>query len=456
MPEKHCFVVMGFGEKTDYITGRKLDLNQSYRLLIKPVVEKKGYVCLRADEIKHSGVIDEVMYRELFQADLVIADLSAANLNAFYELGVRHALRPFTTIVISEDKLPYPFNLTHISIEPYQHLGADIGYSEVKRFRKVLGDKIDAVKARHERDSPIYTFLTDLVPPSLKEKTEKAIKAISDAVEKGKAQRMDRENLLGVTEGFEAPGEQNSSLSKLTQHGEQALKNLEFEKAKKCFEEAFKMSVSDSRNKNTIDPTKVSLDPYLVHRIALTTYKAAKPTAVAALKSALDWLEKLDLYHTNDPETVALAGAIEKKLYEKKQGVDHLSRGILYLERGYFLLNNLYNAVNLAYMLNCRADSALDATEEEKIADLVNAKRVRQRILVISEHDYAEILERETKLATTKNKRDKELIDKFQEYSNTQKFWIWSIRQMLILVWVNLKNIISRETKQNAWRINPG
>ena len=37
-----CFVVMGFGTKTDYATGRKLDLNKSYRLLIKPVVEEKG------------------------------------------------------------------------------------------------------------------------------------------------------------------------------------------------------------------------------------------------------------------------------------------------------------------------------------------------------------------------------------------------------------------------------
>ena len=37
--QKQCFVVMGFGIKTDYATGRKLDLDKSYRLLIKPVVE---------------------------------------------------------------------------------------------------------------------------------------------------------------------------------------------------------------------------------------------------------------------------------------------------------------------------------------------------------------------------------------------------------------------------------
>ena len=58
---KRCFVVMGFGIKTDYATGRKLDLDKSYRLLIKPVVEEKGITCVRADEIRHSGAIDVPM-----------------------------------------------------------------------------------------------------------------------------------------------------------------------------------------------------------------------------------------------------------------------------------------------------------------------------------------------------------------------------------------------------------
>jgi hypothetical protein len=102
--KKRCFVVMGFGLKTDYATGRMLDLNKSYRLLIKPVVESKGLECIRADEMLYSGTIDQPMYNELLHADVVIADLSTANVNAFYELGIRHAMRPYTTIVMAEDK----------------------------------------------------------------------------------------------------------------------------------------------------------------------------------------------------------------------------------------------------------------------------------------------------------------------------------------------------------------
>lgn len=32
---------MGFGIKTDFATGRQLDLNKTYKVLIKPVVENK-------------------------------------------------------------------------------------------------------------------------------------------------------------------------------------------------------------------------------------------------------------------------------------------------------------------------------------------------------------------------------------------------------------------------------
>src|SRR5437868_1925562 len=131
---KRCFVVMGFGKKTDYATGRSLDLDKSYRDLIQPVIKKKRLECVRANEISHSQIIDVPMYQELLTADVVIADLSTANPNAIYELGIRHALRPWTTIVISENKLPYPFDLNHIVITSYTHFGDAIDYEEVVRF----------------------------------------------------------------------------------------------------------------------------------------------------------------------------------------------------------------------------------------------------------------------------------------------------------------------------------
>ena len=229
---RRCFVVMGFGTKTDYATGRKLDLNKSYRLLIKPVVEEKGLICIRADEIRHSGSIDVPMYKELLKADVVIADLSTANVNAFYELGIRHALRPHTTIVISEDKLAYPFDLNHIKITSYTHLGEGIEYEEVERFRKILGETLQAVLEKKEPDSPVYTYLDGLTPPLLKEEaqaeiTDRVIGEMEDSEDDGGLKVLKRPKV-----------KLDKTLALLIEQGEAAIDRKDFSRARKLFDSA--------------------------------------------------------------------------------------------------------------------------------------------------------------------------------------------------------------------------
>src|SRR5208283_1245416 len=154
-----CFVIMGFGKKTDPATGREFDLDRTYRNIIKPAIIAAGYECARADEILHSGEIDVPMYEMLYSADLVVADLSTSNLNAIFELGVRHALRPRATIVMAESNFTLPFDATHIVIQRYQHLGPDIGYSEVLRMQDVLKKLAVLLKTGDAVDSPVYTVL---------------------------------------------------------------------------------------------------------------------------------------------------------------------------------------------------------------------------------------------------------------------------------------------------------
>ena len=142
MAKKKCFVIMGYGPKTDWESGRTLDLNKTYLNVIKPAVKACKLECVRADEIRHSGIIDVPMYENILTADIVIADLSTSNPNALYELGVRHALKPFTTIVMAEKGFKNPFDTNHIVVMPYEHLETDIGFSEVKRYKKELKKKI--------------------------------------------------------------------------------------------------------------------------------------------------------------------------------------------------------------------------------------------------------------------------------------------------------------------------
>jgi hypothetical protein len=64
-------------------------------------------------EIVEQGNIREDMFRLLVCADLVIADISVHNANVFYELGIRHALRPRHTFMLRSnvEGHKYPFDL---------------------------------------------------------------------------------------------------------------------------------------------------------------------------------------------------------------------------------------------------------------------------------------------------------------------------------------------------------
>src|ERR1051325_301933 len=146
--KKKCFVVMGFGEKTDLATGRTLDLDKTYRVIIRKAVEAAGLECIRADDVIHSGLIEKPMYQLLLEADIVIADLSTSNANTLYELGVRHALRPHMTIVMAEKQFKFPFDLRNLMIRPYEHLGKGIDAEEADRMRGELKKAIEQLLAR--------------------------------------------------------------------------------------------------------------------------------------------------------------------------------------------------------------------------------------------------------------------------------------------------------------------
>ena len=150
---------MGYGKKTDYESGRTLDLDATYESIIKPAVTGVGLRCVRSDEVLQSGVIDKRMFEMLLRADIVVADLSTSNANAFYEVGVRHALKPYSTILMKEKPGKLYFDLNHIVTLEYEHLGSDIGAREARRAEATLRERIVAVINARETDSPVYTFI---------------------------------------------------------------------------------------------------------------------------------------------------------------------------------------------------------------------------------------------------------------------------------------------------------
>ncbi len=154
-----CFVIIGYGEKNDYPRNRKINLDKTYENIIYPSARNAGYHCLRCKDIKHSGIIDVPMYRNIFEAELVIADISTLNANALYELGIRHGVRAFSTIILAQEEEEVPFDTDHVFVFRYKHLGEDIGCSEAIRCQKALTELINEVKTKQEVDSPFYTYM---------------------------------------------------------------------------------------------------------------------------------------------------------------------------------------------------------------------------------------------------------------------------------------------------------
>lgn len=351
--KRTCFVVMGFGKKTDFETGRVLDLDKSYKNMIKPAVTAAGLECVRADEIVHSGLIDVPMYEQLLNADVVVADLSTSNKNALYELGIRHALRPFTTVVIAEDGIKtFPFDINHVVIRQYHHLGEDIGFDEVMRFREQLTSAIQEIVNKNppNNDSPVYTFLNGLTPPAI----VKAFKAEMREVKASDTQHP-------------------STHSVLMQQVDAAQKAGDWLTAKTLLATIHGMM--------TEDPSKKHEDPYIIQRLALCTYKSKHPTEEASLLEAHSILQRLDPGTSNDTETLGLWGAIHKRLEQLTNNPAHLDEAVRAYERGFFIRNDYYNGINYAYLLNVRASKTTDRAEA--IADFIGAMRARKEVIQI-------------------------------------------------------------------------
>jgi tetratricopeptide (TPR) repeat protein len=166
----HAFVVMPFGKKKGG-DGSLYDFNTIYQTLIKPALELAGFESFRADEATASGDILTDMFQELLLADLVIADLSIDNANAFYELGIRHAFRKRGIVHIQAGRAYMPFDIFNVRTLPYHITPEGIPDPEF------LEKDIQAI-ARMARDtwasdrdaihSPVFNLLTGLDEPDQK------------------------------------------------------------------------------------------------------------------------------------------------------------------------------------------------------------------------------------------------------------------------------------------------
>jgi len=170
----YCFVITSFGKKENlkdlqakFSSGKtdpvqQIDFNKIYEDLMKPAIIKAELEPLIELEEKSFGLIHKTMYEKILLSEFCIADLTNANPNAYYELGMRYAVKPFTTIpIIASSHFPLPFDIAPDRIFKYQ---VDAGFQLADKENDVnkLAEILINAKKKRSTDSPLYDMVNGI------------------------------------------------------------------------------------------------------------------------------------------------------------------------------------------------------------------------------------------------------------------------------------------------------
>lgn len=158
-----------------------LNFDKVQELLIDPALRKLRIVGATTGAVIEAGNIREDMFSRLLTADLVIVDLTLANPNVYYELGVRQAFRDKYTFLIRAPFSPYPFDL---QTDRYFEYDVCKLATEPEATVRLLVEALRRTLASNKPDSPVFKLLPGLeaeergrfisVPPDFLEEVERA------------------------------------------------------------------------------------------------------------------------------------------------------------------------------------------------------------------------------------------------------------------------------------------
>jgi hypothetical protein len=159
-PKRTCFVIMPFGEKKD-LDGQDIDFDDIYRFFFKKAIEELGIDCVRCDEIEESGSIHDKMFEHIYQADVVVVDITTSNANVYYELGVRHALAKAVTVLIRRKGTTIPFNIQGLQVVEYDQTKFGSIERAKARILQIIKNGLD----QRLNDSPVHSILDLNIEP---------------------------------------------------------------------------------------------------------------------------------------------------------------------------------------------------------------------------------------------------------------------------------------------------
>ena len=197
-------MLMPFGRKQAPDSNLVIDFDAVYAQIIKPAIDDAGLEPLRADEEMTGGVIHKPMFERLILCRFAVADLTTANANVFYELGVRHAVKPQSTVLLFAEGGRLPFDVAPLRALPYQLSGdgkpnnADATRNALRGLLEHARNNVDSAT-----DSPIYQMVDDY-PNIQHEKTDVFRKQVEYARKQKEELEKARRGGIDALKAFEA------------------------------------------------------------------------------------------------------------------------------------------------------------------------------------------------------------------------------------------------------------
>src|SRR5215469_8033277 len=155
-----CFVLMPFGRKTD-ASGQLTDFDEVYKRIIAPAVTLAEMEPIRADEEKVGGTIHKPMFERLLLCEYAIADITGANPNVYYELGIRHAIRPRSTVILFAQGTALPFDIAPLRGFPYK-IDAGGCPADADADAAAVTSRLRVAREDWHDDSPLFQLVEDM------------------------------------------------------------------------------------------------------------------------------------------------------------------------------------------------------------------------------------------------------------------------------------------------------
>ena len=193
------FIVRPFGKKRVAVTEKQsveVDFDAIDQALIKPALAANGLEGETTEVIAAAGNIRVDMFEMLITYDLVIADISIDNANVFYELGIRHGLRPKGTILLrfSTPGKDTPFDLKTDRYIAYDR--NDPG-AAVALLTQSIKETLLSLRESGRPDSPVFGLLPALSVPDPASLVV-VPRAFQEAVEQAESQTRDGATTLAL------------------------------------------------------------------------------------------------------------------------------------------------------------------------------------------------------------------------------------------------------------------